>query len=96
MQACLLLLLGHPSIYSSYLKGFLTRNPKKLHEYIFNIVFWLMISVAYFSYVKLSSRFGFFITKLLYFIGIIVSFIIVFGFINPYLGEIGFFEWIGH
>ncbi|WP_353626589.1 hypothetical protein, partial [Bacillus sp. JCM 19041] len=70
-----------PIYLSSYLKGFLTKNSTRLHEYIFNVVFWLMISVAYFSYVKLSSKFGFFITKLLYFIGIVVSFIIVFGFI---------------
>lgn len=91
----MLFLFGHPSVYSNYLKGFHTKKPNKVSDHIFNIIFWLMISIAYIGYVKCSSKFGFFKTKLLYGSCTFLFFIIIFGFINPYLDEIGFYDWIG-
>ncbi|MCM3548439.1 Uncharacterised protein [Niallia circulans] len=87
-NAFLLLLLGYPSIVSKYLEGFHTKNPQKWYEYLFNIVFWLFISIALFSYRKVDKKYGFFKTKLYYGLGIVVSYFLLIGFVIPFLVDI--------
>ncbi len=63
MNAGVLWIFGYPSIYSKYLEGFHTKNLEKWYDVIFNIIFCIFISVAYFSYRKVSSKYGFFRLK---------------------------------
>ncbi|WP_054711066.1 hypothetical protein [Bacillus sp. JCM 19041] len=74
MNAGVLWIFGYPSIYGTYLEGFYTKNPKRWPDHIFNIIFWIFISLAYFSYRKVSRKYGFIKTKLIYGLGVVFSF----------------------
>ncbi|WP_054712630.1 hypothetical protein [Bacillus sp. JCM 19041] len=95
MHAGVLLIFGYPSSYSSYLEGFRTKNPTHFMDRFFNFIFWTMISVAYLSYVQCSQKRGFIKMKGYYGIGIVVSFIFLFGFVNPMLENLGLYDWFG-
>jgi hypothetical protein len=87
-NAFLLWVFGYPSIVSKYLEGFHTKNPRKWYDHVFNVVFWLFISIAYFSYRKVDKRYGFLKTRLYYALAIILSFLVFAGFILPLLARI--------
>ncbi|MCM3548438.1 Uncharacterised protein [Niallia circulans] len=82
MHAGILIITGYPSSYSNYLEGFYTKEPKRLSDSVFNLIFWLLISIAYFTFKRASLKYGFWKVKLYYGIGWIVSlFLYVFVFI---------------
>lgn len=95
MHAGVLLLFGHPSSYSSYLESYRTKNPTHLSDRLFNFIFWTMISVALFAYVKCSQEHGVIKQKVYYGVGIVVSFMLLFGVVNPLLERIGLYDWLG-
>ncbi|MCM3548440.1 hypothetical protein M4D48_07610 [Alkalihalobacillus clausii] len=68
-----LILAGYPSMYSNYLKGFHTKEPKRWYDSVFNLIFWLTISIAYFTFKKASLKYGFWKVKLYYGIGWVVA-----------------------
>ncbi|SPT78293.1 Uncharacterised protein [Niallia circulans] len=76
MHGGILILFGYPSIYSNYLEGFYTKEPKRWYDNVFNLIFWLLISVAYFIFKKASLKYGFWKVKLYYGIGWVVSFLL--------------------
>ncbi|WP_054711067.1 hypothetical protein [Bacillus sp. JCM 19041] len=88
MNAGVLLIFGYPSIYSKYLEGFHTKNPEKWYDVMFNVIFWIFISVAYYSYRKVSSKYGFIKTKIYYGLGMIGSFLFITAIIFPILERI--------
>lgn len=63
MHGGVLIILGYPSTYSNYLEGFYTKEPKRLSDSVFNLIFWLLISVAYFTFKKASLKYGFLLPK---------------------------------
>lgn len=83
MNAFVLWVFGFPSVYSTYLEGFRIKNPKRWYDFIFNLIFWVFISVAYFSYRNVSGKYGFIKTKLYYGLGIIVSFLFITAILFP-------------
>ncbi|AST96032.1 hypothetical protein BC8716_08745 [Shouchella clausii] len=59
---------------------------------MFNLVFWLLISVAYFTFKKASLKYGFWKVKLYYGIGWVVSFFLYMFVFLPILTFIMFQE----
>ncbi|SPT78294.1 Uncharacterised protein [Niallia circulans] len=73
MHGGVLILFGYPSAYSNYLEGFYMKEPKRLSDSVFNIYFWLTISIGYFTFKKASLKYGFWKVKLFYGIGWVIS-----------------------
>ncbi|WP_078392897.1 hypothetical protein [Shouchella patagoniensis] len=88
MNGGFLWLMGFPSMYSKYLEGFYTKKPEQWHEYLFNVLFWVLMSGAYFSMKKLASKHSFWKTKLYYGIGLIVAFLVFMLVVIPILAAI--------
>ncbi|GIN12703.1 hypothetical protein J26TS2_25700 [Shouchella clausii] len=86
-NAFLLWVFGYPSVAARYLEGFYTKSPQKGYEHLFNVVYWLFISIALFSYCKVDKKYGFFKTKLYYGLGMIISFFFFIGFVLPILDD---------
>ncbi|MEB5478104.1 hypothetical protein [Shouchella clausii] len=83
MHGGVLIIFGYPSIYSNYLEGFYTKEPKRLSDSVFNIIFWVTISIAYYTFKKASLKYGFWKVKLYYGIGWVVALFLYMFVFNP-------------
>jgi hypothetical protein len=57
--ALLLWLFGYPSLFATYLAGFRNQEPKKWYDHFFNVFFWIFISLAYYSFLKIAKKMDF-------------------------------------
>ncbi|WP_346243641.1 hypothetical protein MKZ19_20055 [Shouchella clausii] len=89
--ALLLWLFGYPSLFATYLAGFRNQEPKKWYDHFFNVFFWIFISLAYYSFLKIAKKNGFFKAKLYYGLGLIGAVILFYGVILPIM-EFLFYE----
>ncbi|WP_078392895.1 hypothetical protein [Shouchella patagoniensis] len=79
----LLWVFGYPSIYATYLAGFHTKKPDKWFDYFFNLIFWLFISVAYLTFIRVAKNNGFLKTRVYYGFGYVIAFFLFLGVIMP-------------
>ncbi|GIN12702.1 hypothetical protein J26TS2_25690 [Shouchella clausii] len=83
MHAGILIITGYPSSYSNYLEGFYTKEPKRFSDKVFNLYFWITISIGYFTFKKASLKYGFWKVKLYYGIGWVVALFLYMFVFNP-------------
>lgn len=67
------LIVGNLKAFNSYIEIFKVDKPNRIDKWILHAIYLCFISISHISYKSLERRFPFFIVKLLYGTGLLVS-----------------------
>ncbi|TSB45227.1 hypothetical protein [Alkalicoccobacillus porphyridii] len=71
-----------------------TKNATHWADKVFNVYFYLTMSLAYFSYHAVYKKYGYLRTLAIFLFALITIIFTVFGIIFPFLDIIGFFDFL--